>query len=451
MDDITSESLVQILKCEVCHEIPYKYKCSKCLLKYCSLNCLNEHKTKDNCSNKLYDPLEYISNKQMKSFDIKTEDNESNKAEVQTNHVVKRDYEYLLTMDRQLQLAKTDFKQKNKQLLPLGNPNVYNNRTVNKFLTDNGMELKFIMQRGCRCFLMPMGSSKNKRNKSRYDNKQKKFYWTIEWVVASNNGLEETNKTMIIDRCFEDMNIIDLIRYKWPKQEFKELLNLQHMEDTENVNWLNAELKAKILKQYLDQDKIHVYMKKFPNKMNNILDTKDAVKLQSLDTTLLSDILSSNTCLEFPSLYVKIDDHKYVESDELSFVEKSIIDGTGECINFGTTELTVYESAEDIEKRDQQILLEKRRLEEENKARIEKEEKEIIDQKILQQNQLKQKRIAESKENPVVKKQKVTHLKKLNIPDFHEKKSSDSDDVTSDEEEVKQTSSSNSLAAKLFG
>lgn len=451
MDENNSETVVQSPKCEVCHEIPYKYKCSKCLLKYCSLTCLNEHKTKDNCSNKLYDPLEYISNKEMKNFDVKTEDKESNTKEVQTNHVVKRDYEYLLTMDRQLQLAKSDFKQKSRQLLPSGNPNVYNNRTVNKFLTDNGMELKFIMQRGCRCFLMPLGSSKNKRNKSRYDNKQKKFYWTIEWVVASNNGFEETNKTMIIDRCFEDMNIIDLIRYKWPKQEFKECFNLQHIEDTENVNWLNAELKAKILKQYWDQDKIHVYMKKYPNKMNNILDTKDAVKIQNLDTALLSGILSSNTCLEFPSLYVKIDEHKYVDSDELPIIEKKIIDDTGECINFGTTELKVYESGEDIEKRDQQIIMEQERLEEEIRARKEKEEQEIKAQKIVQQNQLKQKRMAALKENPVVKKQKITHIQNSNIPDFHEKESSDSDDVTSDEEETKQTSTSNSLAAKLFG
>ncbi|KAL6935243.1 hypothetical protein ACO0R3_001217 [Hanseniaspora guilliermondii] len=451
MDENTSDPAIQILKCEVCHEIAYKYKCSKCLLKYCSLNCLNEHKTNDNCSNMLYDPLEYISNKELKKFDIKRENKESKKTEVQTNYVVKRDYEYLLTMDRQLQLAKSDFKQNNKQLLPSGNPNVYNNRTVNKFLTDNGMELKFIMQRGCRCFLMPFGSSKNKRNRSRYDNKHKKFYWTIEWVVLSNNGSEQINKTMIIDRCFEDMNIIDLIRYKWPKQDFKECFNLNHLEDTENMNWLNVELKANVLEQYLDQDKMHVYMKKFPNKMNNILDTKDAIKLQNLNTTLLSDILNSNTCIEFPSFYVKIDDHKYVESAEPSIVKNKVIDGNGELINFGNTNLNVYESAEDIEKRDQQIILEKQRMEEEIKARKEKEEQELKAEQILQQNQLKQKRMLSFQQNSVIKKQKIAHKQSSNIPDFHEKESSDSDDITSEDEEVKPPSTSNSLAAKLFG
>ncbi|OBA26565.1 hypothetical protein HANVADRAFT_25022, partial [Hanseniaspora valbyensis NRRL Y-1626] len=156
--------------CEICKNISFKYKCSKCLLKYCSIPCLNKHKEQDNCSNRLYDPLEYVSNKDIKSLDDEKKTN---------NLVVKRDYEYLIGMDRTISVARSDFSMKNKYLNSYNN--TYNNRTINKFLTENGMELKFIMQRGCRCFLLPEGSSVHKRNKSRYDNKLKKFQWTMNW------------------------------------------------------------------------------------------------------------------------------------------------------------------------------------------------------------------------------------------------------------------------------
>ncbi|KAF0270644.1 hypothetical protein FOG48_00200 [Hanseniaspora uvarum] len=443
----------QAPKCEICEENTFKYKCSKCLLKYCSIPCLNQHKLKDNCSNRLYDPMEYISNKEMKTFDIKNEVDDNKKQEVQTNHIVKRDYEYLLSMDRQLQVAKTDFKQKNKETLSVGNLNVYNNRTVNKFLTDNGMELKFIMQRGCRCFLMPVGSSKNKRNKSRYDNKQKKFYWTIEWNLSKNIDPDHEKTTIIVDRCYEDMKIMDLIRYKWPKQEFKNAFNLEHIEDKENVNWLNSELKEKVLKQFLDHDKIHIFIKKFPNKMNNILDTRDAIKVQNVDSTVLSELLASKTCVEFPSLFVQIDDYKYVEEDTEEPVDKSIIDTNGKSIQFGNMVLKVYETAEDIENRDNQVIMEKQRLEEEMIQKQKEEEEQIKAKKLEEQNQLKQKRTFSLQEYKGIKKQKLTVSKAQNIPDFHENESEDSDDVTSEEEdEPKQNpSASNSLAARLFG
>lgn len=452
MSEETTPSVPEVVKCEICHTNPFKYKCSKCLAKYCSLPCLNQHKEKDDCSNRLYDPLEYVSNKEMKTFDIKKEGEDNKKAEVEMNHIVKRDYEYLLGLDRQLEVAKTDFKQKNKQILPSGNPNVHNNRTVNKFLTDNGMELKFIMQRGCRCFLMPSGSSKSRRNKSRYDNKQKKFYWTVEWNIS--RVIEPTNQSEIIttDRCYEDMNIIDLIRYKWPKAVFQNAFNLHHLADQENTHWLTSELQEKVIKQFLEQDKLQIFIKSFPNKMNNILDTRDAVKIKDLSSTILSELLASKTCIEYPSIYLKIGDYTYVEDDATSPVEKKVIDPKGESLQFVNTELNVFETAEDIENRDKQITLEKEKVLEEARLQKEKEEAELLAKKAAEQKLLRQKRPQPAHQNQAVKKQKVALPEKINVPDFHENESEDSDDVTSEEEEeTKQPSGSTSLAARLFG
>ena len=285
------------------------------------------------------------------------------------------------------------------------------------------------------------------------DNKQKKFYWTIEWNLSKNIDPDHEKTTIIVDRCYEDMKIMDLIRYKWPKQEFKNAFNLEHIEDKENVNWLNSELKEKVLKQFLDHDKIHIFIKKFPNKMNNILDTRDAIKVQNVDSTVLSELLASKTCVEFPSLFVQIDDYKYVEEDTEEPVDKSIIDTNGKSIQFGNMVLKVYETAEDIENRDNQVIMEKQRLEEEMIQKQKEEEEQIKAKKLEEQNQLKQKRTFSLQEYKGIKKQKLTVSKAQNIPDFHENESEDSDDVTSEEEdEPKQNpSASNSLAARLFG
>lgn len=172
-----------------------------------------------------------------------------------------------------------------------------------------------------------------------------------------------------------------------------------------------------------------------------------------MDSTVLSELLASKTCVEFPSLFVQIDDYKYVEEDTEEPVDKSIIDTNGKSIQFGNMVLKVYETAEDIENRDNQVIMEKQRLEEEMIQKQKEEEEQIKAKKLEEQNQLKQKRTFSLQEYKGIKKQKLTVSKAQNIPDFHENESEDSDDVTSEEEdEPKQNpSASNSLAARLFG
>ena len=457
--------------CEICKNNSFKYKCSKCLLKYCSIPCLNKHKEQDKCSNRLYDPLEYVSNKDIKSLDDEKKTN---------NLVVKRDYEYLIGMDRIISVARSDFSMKNKYLNSYNN--TYNNRTINKFLTENGMELKFIMQRGCRCFLLPEGSSVHKRNKSRYDNKLKKFQWTMNWNVQTDadDGIFEPHE-FTLDRCFEDFKLIDIISKKWSKDEFKKNFGLFNKE--EDVI-LTLQFKQELVLDYITKNKIQFFLKHYPNKMNNLLDTNKAVIIENLETITVSELLTGKTCLEFPTIFVKIVNNNVIDENDIKSNGKEEI--------FHKQNLMVYKSVEDADppKKEEveKIVTEDTQKEVNNLDAVNTElkgddkEKETIAvstiaAKIVEvvkednretkqvENKFAVKRPLQDEEkevksvNTIVEKKQKSlntsqninnHLPK-SIPDLYENTDSDidSDDEVVEDSGVKSTS--NSLAAKLFG
>lgn len=445
------------LLCEVCKENTFKYKCSKCLTKYCSIPCLNNHKEEANCTNRLYDPLEYVSNKEIKHLDDKKKEN---------NLVVKRDYEYLMGMDRLISVSKTDFTLKNKYLSSYNNSS-YNNRTVNKFLTENGMELKFIMQRGCRCFLLPEGSSIHKRNKSRYDNKLKKFQWTMNWNMkndSSNDGLGAPHDFKL-DRCFEDFKLIDIICKKWSKEEFKNTFQLSGQDDLN----LTLPYKQNLVLDYISKNKLQMFLKHYPNKMNNLLETNKAVKINNLETITVSELLTGKTCLEFPTVFVKVENNKDDSVEE-------IIGTEGKEEIFFNQKLLVYKSADDLEPPGPQLQEKNEEVEatEEKKEDKNSEIANVQSQNSSQPDQEALKVTLESKfsvKRPLVEtqeQQKPATIKKIklsntvqninnhlpkSIPDLYEKSDAesevDSDDVA--EPEPIKNPSSNSLAAKLFG
>ena len=41
-----------VIKCSICCTNSYKYKCPKCLILSCSLQCVNKHKDKSGCDGK---------------------------------------------------------------------------------------------------------------------------------------------------------------------------------------------------------------------------------------------------------------------------------------------------------------------------------------------------------------------------------------------------------------
>lgn len=444
--------------CEVCKANSFKYKCSKCLIKYCSIPCLNNHKEEVNCTNRLYDPLEYVSNKEIKHLDDKKKEN---------NLVVKRDYEYLMGMDRLISVSKTDFTLKNKYLSSYNN-NSYNNRSINKFLTENGMELKFIMQRGCRCFLLPEGSSIHKRNKSRYDNKLKKFQWTMNWNVKndSNNEVLCAPHDFKIDRCFEDFKLIDIISKKWSKEEFKKTFQLAAEDDLN----LTLQYKQNLVLDYISKNKLQMFLKHYPNKMNNLLETNKAVTVNNLETITVSELLTGKTCLEFPTIFVKVENNKGDSVEE-------IIGTEGKEEEFFKQKLLVYKSVEDLEPpvvelpeiKEQEVVATEEKKENNNSeiANVQPQGSIKPDEKALKlnvQTKFAVKRPLQKtqgqQETVTVKKVKLSntvqninnHLPK-SIPDLYEKSDVesevDSDDVA--ETEPIKNPSSNSLAAKLFG
>ena len=41
---------IPVVNCDTCKSEPFKYKCPKCLKLSCSLKCVKEHKTTDDCN-----------------------------------------------------------------------------------------------------------------------------------------------------------------------------------------------------------------------------------------------------------------------------------------------------------------------------------------------------------------------------------------------------------------
>ncbi|XBW36016.1 hypothetical protein QEN19_001591 [Hanseniaspora menglaensis] len=439
---------VVVYKCEVCLENQFKYKCSKCLLKYCSIPCLNKHKEQDKCTNRLYDPLEYVSNKEIKSLDDEDKSN---------NLVVKRDYEYLMGMDRVISVSRSDFSLKNKYISSYANNNIHNNRTVNKFLTENGMELRFIMQRGCRCFLLPVGSSVHKRNKSRYDNKLKKFQWTLNWNIQT-DALNKSNEPhqFTLDKCFEDLKLIDLISKKWSQEEFKTTFGI---ETSENENLLTLQFKQDLVLNYVSKNKIQVFLKYYPNKMNNLLDTRNAILVKDLEIITLAELLTGQTCMEFPTIYVKVLNNDSITVDSNSLYKEE---------SFYKQKLFVYKSVEDIKEPEIEAFetiipeiseneLDAREIPPTLQSVGALEDQDSINQPVISAKRVIQQTEHSSRsENNKKIKLSITaqninkHLPK-SIPDLFENTDSDSDDVAEDVEAEKHQTASNSLAAKLFG
>ncbi|CAI5758099.1 unnamed protein product [Candida verbasci] len=249
MDDEISSN------CLICKVNQFKYTCPGCDLKTCSLKCYNLHKVEFSCSGKIN------SNKYIKRSDLN---------QIHLN----RDYNFLLNVDRKIQISKEDLdKQHSRNILKrTRNENGQNKRF--KYNIDD-KRVKLVLKRFRASFQikrentliinLPQGMQRSISNKTGYDKKLNSFVWTVEWIILNDKGDES---------------------YKFISYKIKE------------GNILKDAIPLNILAKHalhLNKDELQLYLK-------NVFDKDEMILINRNET--VSKILKDKIVLEYPTIYV---------------------------------------------------------------------------------------------------------------------------------------------------
>lgn len=119
-------------RCESC-DAEAKYTCPACGAKSCSLECCSAHKAAAGCSGVL-DPARFVP-----------------KGELLTPTGLDRDYNFLQRLGRDIELEKPDFCKRGRDV------------------ARNGVKIR----------AMPPGMSRAKKNRSGWNRREQRFYWTV--------------------------------------------------------------------------------------------------------------------------------------------------------------------------------------------------------------------------------------------------------------------------------
>lgn len=158
--------------CQICYEQKFKYKCPKCGTKTCSLECVKKHKTQSQCDG-VIDNAKFVKRSEFK----------------ENENLVHRDYNFLMKMNRTIEVSKNDVRSKNKKILS----NYHNNNK--RFQRDSASNnYESIVKRGVKIRKLPRGMQRNNMNKSGWDQKKDTYVWTIEWILIDNETGSELAK-----------------------------------------------------------------------------------------------------------------------------------------------------------------------------------------------------------------------------------------------------------------
>lgn len=306
MDTLTK--IMGVGSCEVCQLEDFKYKCPRCLKKTCCLECTKKHKTQDHCSGTAYNPATYIASETLKDADTPDE----------TNKLVQRDYNFLIGMNRQLELLKRDGKTKNKRALVTQHVPQHLKRSHTE-------QTPYVIRRGVHCLLLPKGMQKSLQNKSKWDKPLDQFVWTIEWCLLGPQG--STNFSHISHRNKEEDTLIDCIG-KIVYEKCCEKYGVKH--DAEDSN------KQKRSEVLLSSG-VRFYTKWFPPATQTPIDSK---RLIALDPAMkVGECFRNKTVIEFPTVFLAMN-HEPIGSDF------SIVDQNGLIIHPSNGDTSRTDSSE---------------------------------------------------------------------------------------------------------
>ncbi|KAG4305357.1 hypothetical protein PORY_001527 [Pneumocystis oryctolagi] len=220
-------------KCIICLTSPPKYRCPRCHIETCSMECSVEHKKRDSCSG-LPNPVSFL-----------------NKKDLLTIQSLDRDYNFLSSIESSL-----DFSVKNRMSFPSNY---------------NALKLKKLIEKcGIKYLIIPRGMSRANQNKTFWNKKRKKIFWTVEWIFMKDELKISSIEHKLVP---SDIIVIDAYKNFIYKRKIQELLDI-------------------------DYQTIQFLIKKIDHPENNSI----YEKLNKNAT--LSENLKGMTILEFPTIYI---------------------------------------------------------------------------------------------------------------------------------------------------
>jgi hypothetical protein len=251
--------------CSICHLNNFKYTCPACGVQTCCIDCVKRHKKQTECTGTV-DLTKFVSRNEL----------------AQDSAYMNRDYNFLMNVDRHIQLGRTDIKSNAKNVFK----RQFGTQGRNKRFKPSTVEDKRInvvkkvfphepptttKRENTLVIQLPVGMERALSNKTGYDKKLGSFVWTIEWVYIGENGQELAR--FISYRLKEHLSLIEAIP-----------LNILNNTKTETP------IEKKDLLFYLH---------------NVIKPDKATLPVISLDNQFsISTALKDKVILEYPTIYI---------------------------------------------------------------------------------------------------------------------------------------------------
>ncbi|KAK1117378.1 hypothetical protein K0M31_016748 [Melipona bicolor] len=266
----------KIEDCEVCGKNKAKYTCPKCEVRTCCLECVNIHKKELECDG-IRDKTKFIPLKSFTDLDILS------------------DYRFLEEAARTVDQLKR---------------NPLKNYTCEISLPMHLNKLKIAaFKRNITLQFMPQHFSRHQNNTTYFNWKTNELYWKIEWIFPQANCTKWVTK-----RVLEHTRLSLLIEeILYPTKSIKKKNDI---EELSLKICLNEKLQ---FYQAAGLSRIKVLLK-----AEKVL--KSDLKFYELDITLsLKENLENKTIIEFPTIYIILNDHacmyEIIDTDDEDIID----------------------------------------------------------------------------------------------------------------------------------
>ncbi|CAI4506282.1 CAS_1a_G0023620.mRNA.1.CDS.1 [Saccharomyces cerevisiae] len=306
--------------CGVCGIKEFKYKCPRCLVQTCSLECSKKHKTRDNCSGQTHDPKEYISSEALKQADDDKHER---------NAYVQRDYNYLTQLKRMVHVQKMDARMKNKRVLgPVGGHN--SNFKKRRYDIDeddrDSTECQRIIRRGVNCLMLPKGMQRSSQNRSKWDKTMDLFVWSVEWILCPMQ--EKGEKKELFKHVSHRIKETDFLVQGMGKNVFQKCCEFYRLAGTSScIEGEDGSETKEERTQILQKSGLKFYTKTFPYNTTHIMDSKKLVEL-AIHEKCIGELLKNTTVIEFPTIFVAMTEADLPEGYEVLHQEPRPLEHT---------------------------------------------------------------------------------------------------------------------------
>ncbi|CAI4063595.1 hypothetical protein SKDZ_08G0850 [Saccharomyces kudriavzevii ZP591] len=290
--------------CGVCGKCDFKYKCPRCLVQSCSLECSKKHKVRDDCSGQTHDPKEYISSDTLKQADDERHER---------NAYIQRDYNYLTQLKRMVQVQKMDARVKNKRVLgPAGHGGNLKRRRYDVDENDReNVECQRIIRRGVNCLMLPKGMQRSSQNRSKWDKTMDLFVWSIEWIVCPMQM--EGDNDEVFRHVSHRIKETDFLVQGMGKNVFQKCCEFYRLAGTCSAQEGEDGSETKEERtEILQKSGLKFYTKWFPYNTTHITDSKKLVEL-AIHEKCIGELLKNTTVIEFPTIFVAMTENDLPE------------------------------------------------------------------------------------------------------------------------------------------